>query len=163
MGADFAKSFAVWLVCEGSEPAGIEQTTYDEYRRRHSLPPQPVAKITDAETQGLLREFYWQPYRLGGLPQPWATFCLVEASNLPSGAGVKIAQASLAWLGVYDGQVDGDVGPLTIEAAGKAPTRQDVAITAALGHYAVSSPENIQRGLRRRLAVLRQACLEQAQ
>lgn len=155
---DFNAAFAVWLRAEGTFAAGVEQVEYTEWRRRHGLPPQAVANITAQETQDLLRDFYWGPDSLGSLPQGWATFCFVEASNLPSGAGIKLMQAALAWDGYYQGAIDGEVGALTIKAANLAPaTTVETAIVAALGHYATCSSADIQKGLMRRLKLIQQA------
>lgn len=161
--ADFAKAFAVWLTCEGSVAAGIEQGVYDKWRRSWGEPTQAVSKITDIETQKLLREIFWNAENYSVLPQGWAVFCLVEGSNLPYRAAVKIMQNALAWLGFYDEQIDGVIGPSTIAACQKAPARQDAAIVACLGHYAVDSSMNLQKGFRRRLEVLKGACAEQSQ
>lgn len=152
--AEFAKAFAVWLTCEGVESAGVLQSEYDTYRRRHGLPPRTVANITDAETQGLLQEFYWQPDNLGVLPQPWANFLLVEGSNLPYGAAVKIAQGWLAWSDAYGGPIDGIMGPETIAAMTKRADLAKIAATGCVTHYAVESPETIQKGLQNRLKKL---------
>ena len=164
--ADFDKALAVWLTIEGGytndaggTDHGIAQATYDAWRRRHGLGTRTVANITPTETASVLKDEYWQPLNLGVLPQPWATFLLVEGANLPWRDAVKIVQNELAWLGKYDGEIDGDVGPETITAC-KTFTDIEPAIHGTLAHYATNGNSRYQKGFRNRLRILRQAILE---
>lgn len=53
----------------GATNMGITQATYDDYRRRHGLSPQEVARITEEEAQAIYREF-WEHSGAGQLPRP---------------------------------------------------------------------------------------------
>jgi lysozyme family protein len=165
--ADFAAALAVWLTVEGGYSSdaggtehGIIQSTYDAWRRKHGQPAQSIVKITPTEVSSVLKDEYWTPLNLGALPQPWATFLLVEGGNLPWRDAVKIAQNELAWLGLYNGDIDGDVGPEMIQACKLAPNMIEVAIHGVLAHYATNSDSRIQKGLRNRLKIIRQAVEE---
>ena len=162
--ADFNIALAVWLQVEGGHSTdaggtdhGIIQSTYNDWRRKHGLPPRPVANIAASETASVLKDEYWTPLNLGVLPQPWATFLLVEGGNLPWRDAVKIVQNELAWMGVYSGDIDGDVGPEMIQACKSLPNMVEIAIHGVLAHYAVNSDPRLQRGFRDRLKILRDA------
>ena len=166
--ADFNVALAVWLTVEGGYSSdaggtnhGIIQGTYDDWRRRHGLAPQPIAKISPLEVAAVLKDEYWTPLNLGALPQPWATFLLVEGGNLPWRDAVKIVQNELAWMGVYAGEIDGDVGPETIQACKSLPNMVEIAIHGALAHYATNSDPRDQKGFRDRLKIVRQAIEEE--
>jgi lysozyme family protein len=164
--ADFDKALAVWLTIEGGYTSdaggtehGIIQETYSNWLRARGLTPKSVTKITPTEIAAVLKDSYWTPLNLGTLPQPWATFLLVEGANLPWRDAVKIAQNELAWAGKYDGDIDGDVGPEMISACKAAPD-VDTAIYGALAHYATNGDSRFQKGFRNRLRILRQAIQE---
>ena len=165
--ADFDKALAVWLTVEGSYSPdaggtehGIAAETYANWRRKHGLPPQPITKITPTETSAVLKDEYWLPLNLGSLPQAWATFLLIEGGNLPWRDAVRIAQNELAWMGLYCGEIDGDVGPEMIQACKLAPNMIEIAIHGVLAHYATNSDPRLQMGFRNRLKILRQAVEE---
>jgi lysozyme family protein len=165
--ADFAAALAVWLKIEGGYSPdaggtehGIIQATYDHWRRSHNLVPQSILKITPTEVSQVLKDEYWSPLNLGSLPQAWATFLLIEGGNLPWRYAVKIAQNELAWMGLYSGDIDGDVGPEMIQACKLAPNMIEVAIHGVLAHYATNSDPRLQVGFRNRLKILRQAVEE---
>src|SRR5579859_5852270 len=153
--ADFSAALAVWLTVEGGASSdaggtqsGVTQSSYDGWRRKHNLPAQSVFKITPSEISSVLKDEYWTPLNLGALPQPWATFLLVEGGNLPWRDAVKIAQNELAWMGLYDGDIDGDVGPEMIQACKLAPNMIEIAIHGVLAHYATDSDPRLQKGFR---------------
>jgi lysozyme family protein len=167
MMSDFSIALAIWLKVEGAYSndqggtyAGVTQDCYDRWRRLHGLGQQSVRNVTATEVAAILKEEFWDALNLGALPQPWATFCLVECGNLPWRMPIKIMQGILSWLGYYGGAIDGDVGPATVDACRQAPARQDMAIMGCVGHYATQSNPDLFQGFKRRLAVLRQACLE---
>lgn len=154
--ADFITCLKVVYACEGPPAYGVEQTIYDVYRRRHQEPVRPVALITDTERIDLYKSFYWDPYRLGALRGDWAMFCLVEGVNLPWRDAIRLMQGVMLRQGLYEGIIDGDIGPDTISAVARSdPTSWQHGIDAAVGHYAITAAQQYQTGLiRRRLDIL---------
>jgi lysozyme family protein len=137
-----------WTVDSGGPTyRGVTQETYDVWRRRHALPGRPVREMTDAEMRAIYYENYWLPLRCGALPDGWAVFLFVQAANLPWGDAASIMQGALMYEGAYTGVLDGEIGPMTINAARSKPSAVLTAIQACIGHYAISSPQNEQRGL----------------
>lgn len=65
----------------GPTNMGIIQATYDEYRRRHGLPPQEVARITPAEAEAIYREF-WEQSGAERLPRPLGLVHMDTAVNM---------------------------------------------------------------------------------
>ncbi len=68
----------------GPTNMGITQATYDDYRRRHGLPPQEVARITPAEAEAIYREF-WEQSGAGRLPRPLGLVHMDTAVNMGPG------------------------------------------------------------------------------
>jgi lysozyme family protein len=137
-----------WTIDSGGPTyRGVTQETYDVWRRRHALPGRPVREMTDAEMRAIYYENYWLPLHCGALPDGWAVFLFVQAVNLPWGDAVLIMQGALMYEGAYTGAIDGAIGPMTIGAARSKPAAVFTAIQACIGHYAINSPPNEQRGL----------------
>lgn len=52
----------------GATCRGITQRTYDTYRQRKQLAPNPVAEIQGPEVRDIYRTLYWEPARCDELP-----------------------------------------------------------------------------------------------
>ncbi len=65
----------------GATNMGITQTTYNDYRRRHGLPPQDVAQITPGEAEAIYREF-WETSGAGKLPRSLGVVHMDTAVNM---------------------------------------------------------------------------------
>ncbi|WP_376789561.1 glycoside hydrolase family 108 protein [Thermoflexus sp.] len=75
----------------GPTNMGITQATYDDYRRRHGLPPQEVARITPAEAEAIYREF-WEQSGAGRLPRPLGLVHMDTAVNMGPGRAQQFLQ-----------------------------------------------------------------------
>lgn len=75
----------------GATNMGITQATYDAWRRRQGLPPQPVRNISINEVQAIYRTMYWDPIGADSLPDPLA----LAAFDLAVNSGVDTARRAL--------------------------------------------------------------------
>ncbi|MEP9368646.1 glycoside hydrolase family 108 protein [Xanthobacter sp. VNH20] len=95
----------------GPTMKGIIQREYDAYRARRGLPKQSVRLISDDEMHDIYRTSYWDACRCDELP-PGVDFVVFD------GAVNSGPTQSLKWLQrALKVPVDGDIGPVTIEAA----------------------------------------------
>lgn len=120
---------------------GIVQSEYDNYRSSHGLNLRSVNEIAENEYFDIYIARYWLPMRCGELPDGVDFVIFQMGVNIGNGTAVRILQRAL---GV---DVDGRVGPETVEAASAANT--DVLIDALLNmqedHYdalAANHPDN---------------------
>jgi lysozyme family protein len=98
----------------GLTNAGVTQATWNAYRDRIGLPRMPVTSMSPDDRRDLYFRAYWLPNRCDELPEPFDLIffdsCVLLATP------VELLQAVL---GVV---VDGDFGPITLNAALTAPT-----------------------------------------
>lgn len=75
----------------GPTNMGITQATYDDYRRRHGLPLQEVARITPEEVEAIYREF-WEQSGAERLPRPLGLVHMDTAVNMGPGRAQQFLQ-----------------------------------------------------------------------
>lgn len=94
---------------------GITQRTYDEFRRRHHLPPQSTLKVTHAEAKRIFYEQYWSRASCDRLPHNIAKVQLDTAVNMGTERANRLLQRALVKMhGPV--AVDGRLGPKTFAA-----------------------------------------------
>ncbi len=76
----------------GPTNLGVTQATYDDYRRRHGLPPQDVQHITREEAEAIYRELFWEPSGAGKLPRPLGLVHMDTAVNMGPGRAREFLQ-----------------------------------------------------------------------
>lgn len=103
----------------GATMHGITQKEYDSYLTRHGATPHSVKTIADLQVANIYREDYAKPIRfdslVAGVPSlPKLAIALLDWSinHGPSGA-IKDVQRCV---GLPDSEVDGQMGPMTLEA-----------------------------------------------
>lgn len=102
---------------------GIEQSTYDHYRKVHDLPIQSVRYMNIHEGWNIYEDYYWFPHC--PVMNPGMDLQLFDTEvNCGSFNAIKILQTSM---GVG---VDGVWGPATIAAIKAATTDMGLAITS---------------------------------
>ena len=98
----------------GATNQGITQAAYDAYRHSQGQPPALVRNITAAEVQAIYLTNYWQAMQCGSLPAP-IDLCVFDFGvNAGPVRAVRYLQIGL---GIT---ADGQIGPETLAAAGKA-------------------------------------------
>lgn len=118
---NFARALAAVLVSEGGfvnnphDPGGatnkgVTQLVYDDWRARLNLPKQSVKLLTDAETEAIYRERYWNAIQGDRLPDG-VDYCMFDfaVNSGPTRAAKTLQQV----VGVAD---DGQIGPATLAA-----------------------------------------------
>lgn len=136
MKASFAKSMSAVLVHEGGfvnhpkDPGGatmqgVTQRVYDNYRKGLKKPAQSVRKMVSAERDAIYRKQYWQAAKCDSLPVGVDYVVFDGAVNSGVSQSVKWLQRALGNL--YNGQVDGLIGPTTLDAVARV-TDYDVLI-----------------------------------
>lgn len=101
----------------GATMKGVTQRVYDEYRRSLTLEPLPVKNISGTELQAIYRRKYWDEIK-GSKLAPGVSYVVFDgAVNSGVAQSVKWLQRALQSLGLYQGSVDGVIGPGTLLAA----------------------------------------------
>lgn len=98
----------------GPTMRGIIQRVYDAWRKRNGLPKRSVRHIEEHELQAIYRENYWQLVRGDELP-PGVDLCVFDY-GVNSGPSRSVSHLQEV-LGV---KVDGNMGPVTIDAVNAA-------------------------------------------
>jgi Putative secretion activating protein len=98
---------------------GVTQARYNQYRKEKGLPPQDVAKMSDAEMEEIYRKYYWQPVKADEFPYPLALAVFDAAVNMGVVTAAKLLQRAIndllpssQWI-----KVDGIIGPQTLGKA----------------------------------------------
>lgn len=129
---EFIRSLAKVLIHEGGfsnhpkDPGGatmrgVTQRVYDAYRKSVGAALQTVRLITPHEIEAIYRERYWNVVRGDELPAGVGYAVFDGAVNSGVGRAPKWLQRALQEAGLYDGAIDGVIGPRTIEAAHEHP------------------------------------------
>ena len=98
----------------GPTMRGVIQRVYDAWRKRNGLPKRTVRQIEEHELQAIYRENYWQLVRGDELPAG-VDLCVFDY-GVNSGPSRSISHLQEV-LGV---KVDGNMGPVTIDAVNAA-------------------------------------------
>lgn len=98
----------------GPTMRGVIQRVYDAWRKRNGLPKRSVRNIEEHELQAIYRENYWQLVRGDELP-PGVDLCVFDY-GVNSGPSRSISHLQEV-LGI---KVDGNMGPVTIDAVNAA-------------------------------------------
>ncbi|WP_017721319.1 glycoside hydrolase family 108 protein [Kamptonema formosum] len=101
----------------GTVNRGIMQVTYDTYRKRKSLPLQPVLKITETEVEDIYYNDYWKASKADTMCLPLAIVHFDSAVNFGITGSLKLLQEALGVL-----PVDGKFGQKTVAALEKKNT-----------------------------------------
>jgi lysozyme family protein len=99
----------------GATNHGITQATYDAYRTKQGLLPQPVELLEDDEAEGIYRLNYWLAAKCDQLPAPLDLIHFDSAVNVGVATANRMLQTALNM-----GIVDGVVGQRTLFAANQA-------------------------------------------
>lgn len=89
---------------------GIEQGTYDAYRKQQNLPPVPVQNITYGDAKDFYYEAFWKPNQYEDLPDNVSYIVADNAVNAGPSTANKILQKSVG------ADADGIIGPKTKKA-----------------------------------------------
>lgn len=146
----------------GATNMGITHKTLARWRQVSpwwDLPKQAVRDLDHGEAGQIYRALYWNACRAGNLPPGLDLAVFDFAVNSGPDRAIRSLQAAL---GVA---VDGQVGPLTLAAVGRADTAQQInalcdrrlGFLKALSNYAIFG-----RGWTRRIAAVRAAALAAA-
>lgn len=98
----------------GSTYQGITQSLYDTCCRMFGWPMGLVSNAGGAQIRQIYETQFWKAARCDAMPDPWAIAVFDFAVNSGVNAATTGAQVSLKVVGLYDGKIDGDIGPLTI-------------------------------------------------
>jgi lysozyme family protein len=118
----FDDALAITLIAEGGyvdDPDdrggatnfGVTQRTYDQFRRRHSMPLRPVREITEDEVYQVYQD-YWTAVGADTLQWPLSAVMFDMAVNHGPSSAKKLLQRTL------EVREDGIVGPKTRFALG---------------------------------------------
>lgn len=94
----------------GSTMRGITQRTYSAYLKRTNQPDADVRTISHRQLRQIYLEEYWTPCLCSMMPNGAAIALFDTSVNLGVGRSVKMIQ------GVVGANVDGKIGPKTIDA-----------------------------------------------
>lgn len=122
---DFATALQKVLVHEGGfvnhpkDPGGatnkgVTQAVYDDYRRGLGMKIQTVRYIANSEMEAIYRRRYWDLIKGDELPDGVNYVVFDGAVN--SGVNRSGKWLQMALRPVYDGEIDGTIGPRTIRA-----------------------------------------------
>ncbi len=116
----------------GATNKGVTQGTYDGYRTLNGLPKRSVRFIEENELREIYRKNYWNAAGCQSLPAGVDYAVFDYAVNSGPGRAVKDLQRTVNSVGNLLGvslsvNVDGDIGPATIEAVKKLATVNEVA------------------------------------
>jgi lysozyme family protein len=95
----------------GTTKFGIDQRSHPEVN---------IELLTLDRARQIYDTSYWGPVHAEQLPAGWGEAAFDAAVNCGIGKAIQWLQQTLADTGLYHGAVDGLLGPLTLEAAGKA-------------------------------------------
>lgn len=120
----FERSMPLVLVYEGGyvnhprDPGGatfqgVTQRAYDGARTMNDLPHQDVRKMSAPERNAIYQHFYWDAVYGDVMPLGVDFVMFDGAVNSGPVNSIKWTQAALHSLGLYDGDIDGHIGPVT--------------------------------------------------
>lgn len=89
---------------------GIEQRTYDAYRKSKNLPHVPVQNITYGDAKNLYFDMYWEPNQYEQLPD---NISYIVADNAVNAGPTNANRILQSYVGT---KADGIIGPKTIKA-----------------------------------------------
>ena len=98
----------------GATMRGIIQRVYDAWRKRNNLPRRSVRAIEEAELQAIYRENYWQLVRGDELPEG------IDLAVFDYGVNSGPSRAVSHLQEILNIKVDGNMGPVTIDAVNAA-------------------------------------------
>ena len=105
---------------------GIDQSSWDQFAQTHGLPQRPVEFLTPEQIEYFFAVSYWDPLYCDQLPDP-IPFALFQYELNVSGAGNR--GRAVRDLQIVLGIVpDGIMGPITVQAAQKAPDPKKVTL-----------------------------------
>lgn len=136
----FELAFNELLLIEGGKSGdaggtnfGVDQATLNAFCDKHQMTRFSVNKLTTTMAGAIYRENYWVPLNIAQLRPDFGLTLFIQAVNLPWREAVRIMQGVLMRRGAYSAQIDGEVGPATIQATF---SMAEGTIEAALDGYA---------------------------
>lgn len=161
---DFNWAFAELLKIEGGKSGdaggtdlGVTQRTFDEFLDRHGMTRRDVSTITTPEAKQLYREDYWIPLNIAQLRPDLGFTVFIQAVNLPWKEAVRIVQGVMMRRGVYSGKIDGEVGPVTMQATFSMGEGIDPALDGYAADYAADETKDQSGLIKRRLKMIAEA------
>ncbi len=130
----------------GETKNGIDIETWMKYLERTKQAPRPLLDMKPFERDRIYLDEFWDPWQLGGLPQPWALFLFDAAVNLRWDENVMLSQSAL----YFSGQrivVDGKLGPATRAIMIAHPELAKVAAVARIGYHVAKTEPGLLKGL----------------
>lgn len=108
----------------GATMKGVIQREYNLYRRNKGLDQRSVKQITNGELTDIYNASYWDLVKADQLPSG-LDYCVFDfAVNSGPSQAVKILQRAINTHGNRNIEVDGLVGPTTLDAANSVDTKE---------------------------------------
>lgn len=99
--------------------------------RRFGWPVVPPDRLTQEQVVTIYKTQFWEPCKCSLLPDDWAIALFDMAVNSGVRTAILTVQAVLAAKGLYTDEIDGEMGPNTIQAIRKGSAGDFVAARAA--------------------------------
>ena len=109
---------------------GITKATYDHYCHLLGSPPRDIKKISMAEVDAIYDQFYWSTIAGEALPQRMAMVVFDAAVNCGQQNSIMFLQGALNDVEKSGLEVDGKMGPKTLNAVAHIKDFDDVLKTA---------------------------------
>ena len=126
----------------GGTDLGVTQRTFNEFLDRHSMTRRDVSTITTPEAKQLYREDYWSRLNIAQLRADLGFALFVQAVNLPWGEAVRILQGVMMRRGAYSAKIDGEVGPVTMQATFSMAEGIEPALDGYAADYAIDEDKD---------------------
>ena len=143
----------------GATNMGITLATYRQWADNPSLGPVQVQGMTERTARGIYRSLYWNPLRADALPAGVDLSVFDMGVNAGIWGSARLLQRAVGFTG---DEVDGCIGPETLEAVAKCDVRtlvNDLAHRQTVYYESLSDFPTFGRGWLNRVSARRSAAL----